>query len=1571
MRNNPSALNYQRILHFLGAFFLLYISQIEVKGQIGNAPCNTQSPWINGTYTNLTASGSATGFLCLGGVSNTANLIDNNTSNFASVNLTGLSCNGTVVVKDNDAADTYPAGTFAGFEVSADGLLSASIAATVTITTYNNGTLADTYNAVTSLIGVSSSLLNANGNAVLGFTTTKDFDEVRISYQPLVSVLFSAQVYGAVIEKYCAGPALPCNVQTQLNNPTYPTSVVGGNTGISGLACVGCSVNNAQNVVSASTTDYATISMAVSAGSVGAISVKDNISTYTAGTFAGFNISNPNLIGVNVLSGLTIKTYLNGALRETSGSGTLVSLNSLLLNGTGEQLVGFVTTQSFNEVKLEVSNLLGVFSNTRVYDLVVQNFCAGPPIACSTTTNLITPAYPAVIDGTLTGISGVACVGCSVSNTNNLIDNNTNNFAEIILTVGVASSGSVAVKDVVSDYPAGTFAGFDIENSALIGVGLLNGASISTYLNGVLQESNGGGLISLTLLSSTRQIVGFTTTKAFDEVRFTASNLVGVNLGTTRIYNAIVRGVSAAGVTAPIIPTASANATNNCPTATVNLNSLVTSSTPVGATLLWFTNNAHTGTAYATPTTATAGTYYAFYYDSVKDCYSLASAPVTVTITTCCPTITNVVGNNINPLTCGGITGSIKICGLTAAGVYTINYDKNSVAASALTNQIADVSGCLTIIGLSAGNYTNIKVSNAACPTGSNTLSVTLTDPIAPTTPTLSATTLKNACPLQTVNLTSLTGTPPIGVTYEWHTANNTLAGTLVLLPNLAGSGTYYVFAKSLAGCYSASAGPVTVTITLCANPDNALAVAGVSTTIPVLINDTNPDLTPVIDLSKITTPVVSSLPTKGITSVNADGTIKYTPNAGTSGTDTFVYTICDKLNTSVCDTAKVTITISPAPQANADNATAIAGANSIISVLANDKNPDNTLITDLTKITTPIITTIPTKGTAVVNLSGTITYTPFAGSTGTDTFIYSICDKNNILICDTALVTVKINQKPIATNDIAVVLTGQSVLGNVLTNDFDLDGNTLTVNTVPVTSPSKGIVTLNANGTYTYIPNVGATGNDTFCYQVCDNGIPSGCDTACVSIQIVPLAVLENNAPIANDDNTQTRVNLPIIVNTKANDIDPDGFTTLGNPTKLTNPAHGAVVQLPDGTFTYTPTLGFIGKDSFTYSICDNGTPNKCDTATVWIDVLPTAVGNQAPVALDDATSTLSGTPVIIFVRNNDSDPDGNVLTNPAVIAQPVSGNATVNLDGSITYTPNNTTFVGTAIFKYAVCDVATPSKCDTATVNVLVLAPNKVCLTPKAYLQGALLGVNLPDILMRDDLRVKSLIPTTSPYSAGLTTVGSISSGVLAVTGNDAIVDWVFLELRSSSDSTLVVDSRSALIQRDGDIVDVDGISSIIFNNAFTGSYYLTVKHRNHLGVMSTKTKMSNICKVIDFRQTATSTFNLDILNPINQALVIVEQGKALWAGNVLSDKDIIYQGTENDVNSIYQQVINAVGNGLVSPAYKLKGYFSGDIDMNGEVVFQGTGNDGEFIYQNILKNHIGNTFNLNAFKIKQQIP
>ncbi|WP_308005560.1 hypothetical protein [uncultured Chryseobacterium sp.] len=87
----------------------------------------------------------------------------------------------------------------------------------------------------------------------------------------------------------------------------------------------------------------------------------------------------------------------------------------------------------------------------------------------------------------------------------------------------------------------------------------------------------------------------------------------------------------------PSAPTLSGTSlSSTCPVSTVNLNSLVTSTTPANTSLVWFTNNAHTGTAYATPTAATTGTYYAFYYDSVGNCYSPASAAVTATTTVCC-----------------------------------------------------------------------------------------------------------------------------------------------------------------------------------------------------------------------------------------------------------------------------------------------------------------------------------------------------------------------------------------------------------------------------------------------------------------------------------------------------------------------------------------------------------------------------------------------------------------------------------------------------------------------------------------------------------------------------------------------------------------------------------------------------------------------------------------------------------------------------------------------------------------------------------------------------------------------
>jgi hypothetical protein len=94
----------------------------------------------------------------------------------------------------------------------------------------------------------------------------------------------------------------------------------------------------------------------------------------------------------------------------------------------------------------------------------------------------------------------------------------------------------------------------------------------------------------------------------------------------------VLRLANAAGFVAPSL--LSSSVSNVCPATTGNLSSAI-GSAPSGAVIQWFTNNTHTGTAYSTPSTAAAGTYYAFYYDSVLGCYSPASTGVVVTVNAC------------------------------------------------------------------------------------------------------------------------------------------------------------------------------------------------------------------------------------------------------------------------------------------------------------------------------------------------------------------------------------------------------------------------------------------------------------------------------------------------------------------------------------------------------------------------------------------------------------------------------------------------------------------------------------------------------------------------------------------------------------------------------------------------------------------------------------------------------------------------------------------------------------------------------------------------------------------------
>ncbi|MFN4086517.1 MAG: thrombospondin type 3 repeat-containing protein [Spirosomataceae bacterium] len=365
------------------------------------------------------------------------------------------------------------------------------------------------------------------------------------------------------------------------------------------------------------------------------------------------------------------------------------------------------------------------------------------------------------------------------------------------------------------------------------------------------------------------------------------------------------------------------------------------------------------------------------------------------------------------------------------------------------------------------------------------------------------------------------------------------------------------------------------------------------------------------------------------------------------------------------------------------------------------------------------------------------------------------------------------------------------------------------------------------------------------------------------------------------------------------------------------------------------------------------------------------------------DATDDVVSTPIIsavggiavVNVRINDQlggSPATHVNTTLGLVSTLPTGLTLNTTTGEVQVQAGTTP--GAYTFSYRLCEVANPVNCDTATVSLTVSSTPKAQLLPKVYLQGALYGVLTPETLMRDDLRTKGLLPSTSPYGylSPITATGSIAPSVLTVTGADAIVDWVFVELRSASDNKIIVDSRAALVQRDGDIVDLDGVSPVTFGSAeAVASYFVSVRHRNHLGVMSESALSFGLTPlVVDFRSPSTPTFRINT-SAQNQSQVVVDQGRALWAGNANQNNEIIYQGTGNDVNVIFLIVINSTANVFVTPFFKLREYNRGDINLDGEVVAQGTGNDVEFIYNNIIKNHPGNVLIQNFFIVREQLP
>jgi DNA/RNA endonuclease G (NUC1) len=444
-------------------------------------------------------------------------------------------------------------------------------------------------------------------------------------------------------------------------------------------------------------------------------------------------------------------------------------------------------------------------------------------------------------------------------------------------------------------------------------------------------------------------------------------------------------------------------------------------------------------------------------------------------------------------------------------------------------------------------------------------------------------------------------------------------------------------------------------------------------------------------------TSVTGDANTHGTVVLNS-GTVTYTPASNFNGAASFSYTVCDDGTTngspdSKCAAATVNVSVAAVndnPTAADDSATTDEDTPVTVNVLSNDSDVENDSLT---------ISAV-TQGShgSVVNNGSNVSYSPAPNFNGTDSFTYTISDGHGGTATASVSVTINaVNDAPVAVNDSATTDEDTTVNVNVLSNDSDVDGDSLTVSAV--TQGTHGSVTNNGSNV-TYSPAANFNGTDSFTYTISDGH--GGTATASVSVTINAV----NDAPVAVNDSATTDEDTAVNVNVLSNDSDVDGdsLTVSG----VTQGGHGSVTN-NGSNVTYSPAANFNGTDSFTYTISDGhgGTA----TASVSVTINPV---NDNPVAVADSATTNEDTSVAIDVVANDTDVDNDSLT-LASVGSASHGSVSI-ASGKAFYSPA-ANFHGTDTFTYVVSDGHGGQANGNVTVTVTSVNDNPVAVADTAF--------------------------------------------------------------------------------------------------------------------------------------------------------------------------------------------------------------------------------------------------------------
>jgi hypothetical protein len=412
-----------------------------------------------------------------------------------------------------------------------------------------------------------------------------------------------------------------------------------------------------------------------------------------------------------------------------------------------------------------------------------------------------------------------------------------------------------------------------------------------------------------------------------------------------------------------------------------------------------------------------------------------------------------------------------------------------------------------------------------------------------------------------------------------------------------------------------------------------------------------------------------------------------------------------------------------------------------------------------------------------------------------------------------------------------------------------------------------------------------------------------------------------------------------------------------IGSPAYQYLPASSNLVVNAAGTYSYTaPTTP--GNYYFCVKVCDSSTPAICNVAVYKVNVpgdLP-KFGATPPVQNPPAGGTGGGDApsqllpeggTLPYTWSNGSG-DAKCQAPAGYTPLPASSNLTITPAGLYTYTAP--TIPGNYYFCLKVCDSSTPTRCNVWVQKVIVTGAGTGLVTTKVLLRGA---VPATGTVMTTSLNTLNLIPTTDPYGKGFGTTAAV------LTAN-SVTDWVLVELRSTPGT--VIESIAALVKNDGSIINADGTLPLKFATT-SGDFYLSVRHRNHLGVMTAAPiTISTTTQIVDFTNPSTATYGANA-----QTFIPAGTLKAMWAGNASgmstgTDNVRYTAGAGGDFSAITNTLLSNGGTGAI-----LSGYRATDANLDGVTRYSGASSDVGVVRSSVL-NHPVNSSKITGYVVLQ---